>query len=380
MIAEPWPVSHGFIVPFMQKTFIRPWLFRHGFLLIQGWKNSRGLHNIRFFSLMNGGDMMNVNYQEKLGRVSEIRKNSFVIYFEDKEVFAKLKGNFYGEDAEKLPVVGDYVKFIYNPLGDSVIQEVCERKGLLQRPDQAKTGVMQYMVANVDYCFIVTSLNDDYNYNRIARYAAVAIQGGAIPVAVLTKADLCNNVGRYITEVETISDKIRVHAVSALLGIGLDELEEYFTPGKTICLMGSSGAGKSTLINAVSGEEIMETSAIRESDSKGRHTTTHRQLIRLRNGAFVIDTPGMREIGMAGTEDGIDDTFSDIIELESRCRFRNCRHESEPGCAVKAAIARGELSKKRFLLYKSLGEENTNNYAKKKDISRQIKMYKKGKK
>ena len=121
----------------------------------------------------------------------------------------------------------------------------------------------------------------------------------------------------------------------------------------------------------------MGTSAIRESDSKGRHTTTHRQLIRLNNGAFVIDTPGMREIGMAGTEEGIDDTFSDIIELESMCKFRNCRHETEPGCAVKAAIASGELSKKRFMLYKSLGQENTNNYAKKKEISKLAKMYKK---
>jgi len=232
----------------------------------------------------------------------------------------------------------------------------------------------------VDYCFIVTSLNDDYNYNRIARYASVALQGGAVPVAILTKADLCTNVGRYISEVETISDKIKVHAVSALLDIGMDELKEYFSPGKTVCLMGSSGAGKSTLINAIAGEDVMETSAIRESDSKGRHTTTHRQLIKLSNGAFVIDTPGMREIGMAGTEDGIDDTFSDIIELEARCKFRNCRHETEPGCAVKAAIARGELSKKRFMLYMSLGQENTNNYAKKKEISKLAKMYKKDKK
>ncbi len=319
------------------------------------------------------------NDREKLGRISEVRKNSFAVYFEEQEIIARLKGSFYEETADKLPVVGDYVRFIHNPMGDSVIQSVCPRKSLLQRPDQAKTGVMQYMVANADYCFIVTALNDDYNYNRIARYASVALQGGTVPVAVLTKADLCNNVGRYITEVETISEKIRVHAVSALLGIGLEELEEYFAPGKTVCLMGSSGAGKSTLINAMAGEEIMSIGAIRESDSKGRHTTTHRQLIRLRNGAFVIDTPGMREIGMAGAKEGIEDTFEDIIELESRCRFRNCRHETEPGCAVKAAIASGELSRKRFMLYRSLGQENTNNYARKKEISKSVKMYKKRK-
>ncbi len=321
---------------------------------------------------------MNNDNKEKLGRISEVRKNSFAVYFEEQEIIARLKGSFYAETADRLPVVGDYVRFIHNPMGDSVIQSVCPRTSLLQRPDQAKTGVMQYMVANVDYCFIVTSLNDDYNYNRIARYASVALQGGAVPVAVLTKADLCTNVGRFVTEVETISEKIRVHAVSALLGIGMEELKEYFAPGRTVCLMGSSGAGKSTLINAVAGREIMGTGAIRESDSKGRHTTTHRQLIRLGNGAFVIDTPGMREIGMAGTEDGIEDTFADIIELENRCRFRNCRHETEPGCAVKAAIASGELSRKRYMLYRSLGQENTNNYARKKEISRSIKMYKKG--
>ena len=281
---------------------------------------------------------------EKTGRISEVSKNSYKIVFSDREITAKLKGYFYEEDADKLPVVGDYVTFLYNGEGDSVILSVCERKSFLQRPDQAKTGVMQYMVANVDYLFIVTSLNEDYNYNRIARYSSLAIQGGATPVVILTKSDLCANVGRYIREVEQISDKVRVHAISAIYGIGLDELDEYMMPGITICLMGSSGAGKSTLINAIAGEEIMKTSGIREDDGKGRHTTTYRKLIELPNGVTIIDTPGMREVGMANVQDGIDETFSDIIELESRCRFSNCRHDTEPGCAIKAAIESGELS------------------------------------
>ncbi len=318
-----------------------------------------------------------MNTDERIGRIAEIRKNTYIIRSEGEELVAALKGSFYGQDTEKLPVVGDYVTFIYNPDGNSIIEKVHERTGLLQRPDQAKTGVQQYMVSNVDYCFIVTSLNDDYSYNRIARYAGVALQGGAIPVAVLTKSDLCPNVGRYITEVETISEKIKVHAISALLGIGLDELEEYFTPGTTICLLGSSGAGKSTLINALAGKEVMKTSEIRESDSKGRHTTTGRLLIELDNGVSIIDTPGMREIGMAGAEDGIDSTFSDIIELECRCRFSDCRHETEPGCAVRAAIESGELSEQRYALYKNLHAENTKNYAKKKQISKWHKAYKK---
>ena len=311
------------------------------------------------------------------GRISEVCKNSYKIRFQGEEIPAKLKGSFYEEDAEKLPVVGDYVTFMYNSQGDSVILSVCERKSFLQRPDQAKTGVMQYMAANVEYLFIVTSLNEDYSYNRIARYVSIAIQGGAEPVVILTKSDLCTNPGRYVREVEQISDKVHVHAISAIYGIGLEELKEYMTPGTTICLMGSSGAGKSTLINSIIGEEVMKTSGIREDDDKGRHTTTCRKLIELPNGVTIIDTPGMREVGMAEAQDGIDETFSDIVELESRCRFSNCRHETEPGCAIKAAIASGELSAKRYELYKNLGRENADNHAKMKEISKWAKDYKK---
>ncbi len=314
-----------------------------------------------------------------IGRISEVRKNHFMICFEDREIPAKLKGKLYEETADRFPVVGDYVEFIDNPEGDAIIQSVCARTSILQRPDQSKTGVMQYMAANVDYLFIVMSLNEDYSYNRVARYASVALQGGAAPVVILTKADLCRDVERYIQEIRTVSDQIRVHAVSALYGIGLEELETYFTPETTICLMGSSGAGKSTLINQIAGEEIMKTSDIRESDAKGRHTTTHRQMIRLKNEVFIIDTPGMREIGMAGTEEGIGDTFSDIIALERQCRFSNCRHDTEPGCAVKQAIAAGVLSRERLMLYQSLNAENTRNYAKKKEISKWAKAYKKNK-
>ncbi len=316
-------------------------------------------------------------HAEKPGRISEVCKNSYKIRFCEQELPAKLKGSFYEEDADKLPVVGDYVTFLYNRQGDCVIQSVCERKSLLQRPDQAKTGVMQYMAANVDYLFIVTSLNEDYSYKRIARYVSIALSGGAEPVVVLTKSDLCTNPGRYMRQVEQISDKVRVHAISALYDIGLEELKEYMTPGTTICLMGSSGAGKSTLINSITGEEVMKTSEIRADDDKGRHTTTYRKLIELSGGVTIIDTPGMREVGMANVQDGIDETFSDIVELTRRCRFSNCRHDTEPGCAIKAAIANGELSAERFELYKNLGRENTKNYAAKKEISKWVKAHKK---
>ncbi len=316
-------------------------------------------------------------HEERLGRISEIAKNSFTVSFFEKEIQARLKGSFYREDGEKFPVVGDYVTFRYNPSGDSVILSVCERSSFLQRPDQAKTGVMQYMVSNVDYTFIVTSLNEDYSYNRIARYASIALQGGTVPVVILTKSDLCNNVGRYVREVESISEKIRVHAISALYGIGIEELEAYFEPGTTICLMGSSGAGKSTLLNTLCGEEVMKTGSVRVHDSTGKHTTTHRQLIPLKNGVSIIDTPGMREVGMARTEEGIDDTFADITELEQHCKFSDCKHETEPGCAIKAALEAGELSLARWDLYRKLSAENSRNYAKKKAISKWAKSYRK---
>ena len=316
-------------------------------------------------------------HAEKLGRICEVQKNSYTIKFWEEEIPAKLKGSFFEAESDQLPLVGDYVTFAYNPYGESVILSVCERTSLLKRPDQAKTGVMQYMVANADYAFIVTSLNEDYSYNRIARYVSVALQGDVKPVVILTKSDLCDNPEHYVEEVQGVSDKVTVHAISALHETGMEALQEYFVPGTTICLMGSSGAGKSTLINALSGEEVMKTGEIRQSDSTGKHTTTYRKLFELENGVTIIDTPGMREIGIASNDEGVNETFSDIAELECMCRFSNCRHESEPGCAIKAAIESGELSQERYDLYLSLSNENVKNYAKKKEISKWIKAEKK---
>lgn len=306
-------------------------------------------------------------HEERLGRISNVQKNSFTIRYWELELPAKLGGCFYEEERE-FPVVGDYVTFDYNPNGACRIREVCERSSLLSRPDQSGHGIgfvknmkEQVMVANVDYAFITVSLNDNYNTNRIARYAAAVSQGGAVPVVILTKADLCDNPEWYVQEVKALSERIKVHTVCSLTGEGIEDLKKYLEPDKTIALLGSSGVGKSTLLNTLAGEEVMKTGGIRQSDAKGRHTTTYRQMIILENGATIIDTPGMREFGVMNVEEGLQETFSDIEELETMCKFRNCAHKTEPGCAIKRAIKDGELSQERYELYCSLKNENKRN-------------------
>lgn len=299
-------------------------------------------------------------HKEKLGRICNVQKNQYTIQFWEAQLPAKLKGSFYN-GKQKFPVVGDYVTFDYNPCGDSRIWELCERKSILKRPfprDHAVKKVEeQEMVANVDYVFIVTSLNYDFSVNRVLRYVTMTLQGNAKPVVILTKTDLCEDVKSYVEEIKNSVLDADVHTVSAVNGVGLDALKPYMQPGKTIALLGSSGVGKSTLINALAGKEIMETKGVREKDSKGRHTTTYRQMFVLESGVTIIDTPGMRELGMTEVTEGLEEAFADIIDLASQCKFNNCRHKTEPGCAIKEAIKNGILQEKRLRLYESLCEE-----------------------
>jgi ribosome biogenesis GTPase / thiamine phosphate phosphatase len=257
------------------------------------------------------------------------------------------------------PVAGDWVAVAARPdEGAATIHAVLPRRTAFVRR-AAGTGVTEQVVAaNVDTAFLVTSLNADFNLRRIERYLVTAWESGAQPVIVLTKADLCDEVEELVFEVESIAFGVPVHAVSAVTGRGLDELRGHLGPGRTAVLLGSSGVGKSTLVNALAGVELLATAAIREDDGRGRHTTTHRELILLPDGGgLVLDTPGMRELGLWDASEGVGGTFGDVEELFADCRFSDCAHEAEPGCAVRAALAEGTLDAARWESYVKLQRE-----------------------
>ena len=296
-------------------------------------------------------------------RVILVHRDRYLVRKEEQERFCILAGNLRYRD--EYPVVGDEVEITENPYGDSLIQAILSRRTVFCRPDRGghadgfvKTLQVQPLIANMDYVFIITSLNQDFSVSRIARYAAMTVAGGATPVAVLTKADLCANAEEMEAKAAALSREIRAVTISSRTGYGLERLREYFRPGVTIALLGSSGAGKSTLINTLAGRELMRTGEVREEDSKGRHTTTHREMIEL-DGVYLIDTPGLRELGMMDAEEGIAGTFSDIAELVSQCAFSDCTHRNEPGCAVRQALENGSLAPERWKMFSRLEEENS---------------------
>ncbi len=297
-------------------------------------------------------------------QVCEIQRELYTVISERGITNAKLRGSFYKENSE-VPVVGDMVELRLQENGYSVIERLLERKSKFSRTDLSghaagyvKTIKEQVLAANFDYVFIVDSLNQNFNQNRITRYVSSVLKSGAEPIVVLTKADLCENVNYYIQQVKTISNKLNVYAISSMTGEGLEQLSPYLLRGNTVVFLGSSGVGKSTLLNAIAGEELMKTGEIRERDSRGRHTTTHRKMIFLPSGVRIIDTPGIRELGLWDAEEGIEDTFSDIIELFQGCRFANCTHTKEIGCAVQEALANESISQERWKLYSQLKNEN----------------------
>lgn len=290
-------------------------------------------------------------------RVIAVHRERYQLICEHGEIYARLKTKEYYVDFEEFPTTGDFVLINYISNGDSQIVKTLARKSFFSRLDPTPGRGEQAVASNFNYVFIMQSLNHDFNEKRLERYMALAWQSGATPIILLTKADLVDNYEEYITSIEVVAPRVEVYPVSSKTGYGMEKLEKYLQPEKTIVFLGSSGVGKSSLVNALAGEEIMSINDIREDDSKGRHTTTHRQLIMLKNGAMIIDTPGMRSIGMWDISIGLGEAFGDVEQYLGKCKFANCRHKTEPGCAIKRAIAEGNLSQERFESYRKLKKE-----------------------
>lgn len=256
------------------------------------------------------------------------------------------------------PAVGDWVAARLAQDGDGTIAAVLPRASAFVRKAAGEAAEEQVVAANVDTVFVVAGLDGDWNPRRIERYLVAAWDSGAVPVVVLNKADLLGDAAARVAEMEAVAIGAAVVALSALGGFGLEALDPWLAPGATVALIGSSGVGKSTLVNALAGEDRQATQAVREADSRGRHTTTWRELVPLPGGALLVDTPGMRELQLWDEGgDGLDGAFPDVANLAAACRFGDCAHEAEPGCAVRAALASGALEGARFESWRKLQRE-----------------------
>jgi ribosome biogenesis GTPase / thiamine phosphate phosphatase len=287
-------------------------------------------------------------------RVAVEHRSEYVVYAEAGELRAELAGRlrFDGDH----PGVGDWVAIASRAdEGRATIQAVLPRRTAFVRKTAWAETKAQTVAANVDVVFIVCGLDLNFNLRRVERYLTLAWESGAQPVALLTKADLCEDVPARVLEVETIAIGVPVHAVSVPTGEGIDEVRGHLGTGRTGALLGSSGVGKSTLVNALVGEELLATREVRATDGRGRHTTSHRQLVLLPDGGLVLDTPGMRELQLWNAD--LEQTFGDVEEVARRCRFSDCAHDQEPGCAIRDALADGSLPRERWESYAKLQRE-----------------------
>jgi len=294
------------------------------------------------------------------GRVAIENKSNYLLYTEYGEYSGELSGKFYynAESRGGLPAVGDWV--IFKPVHNekkAVIENVLTRKNKFSRKVVLEKTNEQIIAANIDYLFIVTSFNLEFNLKRIERYLTMAYDNELKPVIILSKEDLCEDPSGIISDVRSISGEIEIHPVSAIENKGLDKLRKYLEGNRTAAVVGSSGVGKSTLINVLTGTDNIPVNEIGDYKDKGKHTTTKREMILLPEGGIIIDTPGMREIQIWEGSDGLSDSFKDVEEYFTQCKFSDCKHDTEPGCAVKKAINSGALDADRFDNYLKLQKE-----------------------
>jgi ribosome biogenesis GTPase / thiamine phosphate phosphatase len=292
-------------------------------------------------------------------RVAVQHRGAYVVCAETGELSAEPSGRLRHESGPgSLPVAGDWV--VIRPHEDgsgAIIHAVLPRRTSISRKAAWLATEEQVLGANIDVVFLVAGLDGDLNLRRLERYLATVWNSGAEPVVVLSKADVCDDVESALISVAAVAIGVPVHVVSGLTGEGVDELRPYLAPNRTVALLGSSGVGKSTLINCLRGEDVQAVGPVRKGDGRGRHTTTSRELVRLPGGGLLLDTPGMRELQLWDADDGLETTFADVEALAADCRFNDCSHEREPGCAIRRALADGSLDRARYAAYGKLQRE-----------------------
>ncbi len=292
-------------------------------------------------------------------RIVQEHKSLYLAIGQNGEYSVELSGKYRYQAAGKIdyPTVGDWVVISERDSGKATIQELLPRKSAFVRKEAGQRTSEQLVAANIDIVFLVSGLDNNYNLNRIERYLTLAYESGANPIILLNKCDLRYDLDSIISEVESRAIGVPVIAISAATGDGIDKLAVHLKQGKTAAFLGSSGVGKSSIINRLLGENRLKVNAVREDDSRGLHTTTHRELLILPNGGIVIDTPGMRELQVWGDNGGLAAVFDDIEDIAKNCRFRDCSHQDEPGCAVKQSVRDGSLAQERFQSYLKLKKE-----------------------
>ena len=293
------------------------------------------------------------------GRIIVQQREAHMVVTDRGTLSARISGRLRHEAREAgLPIAGDWVALSAKAHdGTATIHAILPRRTAFMRRAADSLQTLQAIAANIDVVFVVTSMNADLNPRRLERFLAAAWQSGARPVVVLTKADLCEQPEAQAGEIAALAAGCRVLVVSVRQGLGLDSLMAQIAPGETCALIGSSGVGKSTLVNTLLGEERMATQAIRAADARGRHTTSNRQLILLPGGGLILDTPGIREVGLIDADEGLSTVFDDIEELARNCRFSDCGHGNAPGCAVRAALEEGRLDAERGAHFQRLRAE-----------------------